>query len=175
MKSDLLELIKTRRSVRSYLDRPVEREKVGALLEAMRWAPSGGNLQPWAFAVVQENCALREKISALSKYEEWMKEAPVLIAIFYDHTKDSEKIFRCERKHHQAIGSAIQNGMLVAHELGLGTCWIGEILPHESEVKELLSVPDHFELVALLTLGYPSAPPKEKGRYDLKELLLSWD
>ena len=79
------------------------------------------------------------------------------------------------KETHQAIGSAIQNGMLVAHELGLGTCWIGEILPHESEVKELLSVPDHLSWCSPDPRLSICSSEREGAVRLLKELLLSWD
>lgn len=172
---DLNELIKGRRSVRAYQNRPVSREILHQLLEAMQWAPSGGNLQPWAFSVVQENRPLAEQIAQLSKYRDWMVDAPVYVVISLDHQKMSEKIFRCEMKHHQAVGSAIQNLMLAAHSHGLGTCWIGEILQREAELKELLQLPEQLEPMALLTVGYPDGEPKQKGRRPLDDLIVSWD
>lgn len=77
-------------------------------------------------------------------------------------------------KHVQAIGAAIQNMLLTAHELGLGTCWIGEILKNEDKVKELLGISSsELQLMAVIAVGYPSKKSQSK-RKDISEAIINW-
>jgi nitroreductase len=152
-----------------YKPEAVPKELIDEIIEAACWAPSGKNGQPWKFTVIANDEALKEKVCSLSVYKNWLKTAPCLIAVFmdkslsYDYNKDM-----------QAIGAAIQNMLLAAHGLGLGTCWVGEILKHKKEIEALLEVPEHFELMAVVALGYKRLlgnPPKRKG---LSEVVYSW-
>ena len=77
-------------------------------------------------------------------------------------------------KHIQAIGAAIQNMLLTATALGLGTCWIGEIIKNEVTLKKLLKVPSHLELMGVISLGYPNKDPIRTKRKNLEESILSW-
>lgn len=161
--------IKSRRSIRMFKPDAVPKELINEIIEAACWAPSGKNGQPWKFAVIADNCSLKEKVYSLSAYKNWLKTAPCLIAVFmdkslsYDYNKDL-----------QAIGAAIQNMLLAAHGLGLGTCWVGEILEHKKEIEDLLEVPENFELMAVVAAGYKRLsvnPPKRRG---LEEVIHSW-
>jgi nitroreductase len=147
VKMDFLELCKCRRSIRRYEEKEVPEEAILKILEAGRWAPSGLNNQPWKFMVVRE----REKIDELAKFTKYkhiVERAKALIIVFldldemYDRTKDV-----------QAIGASIQNMLLEAHNLGLGSCWIGEVLNRREKVEEFLGVPKNLELMAFITLG----------------------
>lgn len=164
---DFLELCKSRRSVRRYEEEEVPEEAILKILEAGRWAPSGLNNQPWKFMVVKE----REKINELArftKYRHIVERAKVLIIVFldldemYDRTKDV-----------QAIGASIQNMLLEAHDLSLGSCWIGEVLNRRKEVEKFLGVPENLELMAFITLGYPSESPRS-SRKSLEEILIKF-
>lgn len=167
--------ILTRRSVRAYKDKAVKREDVEAILKAGTWAPSGNNMQPWKFVIIMKNKALIQKLASLTIYERWVKTAPCIIAVFLDDESmkniETEKLYT---KHVQAIGAAIQNMLLTAHELDVGTCWIGEILKNEEKVKTFLNVSADMKLMALITIGYPKTIPKGK-RNDLKDKILSWN
>ena len=77
-------------------------------------------------------------------------------------------------KHSQSIGAAIQNMLLAAHELGLGTCWIGEILKNEDKVRELLGVSDDLQLMAIISVGYSSRKNLKSKRNDISKNIVSW-
>ena len=115
-----LELAKKRYSVRSYLDRPVEKEKLLQVLEAARIAPSAVNKQPWNFIVVT-NENTKNKI-AETYPREWFKTAPAVIVVCGDHSKSWK---RKDGKDHCNIDvAAIDHMTLAATDLGLGTCWV---------------------------------------------------
>lgn len=146
---DILDLIKSRRSIRKYLDRPVDDVLVEKILEAGRWAPSGLNNQPWRFVIIK-NRTTANALAGCTTYGHIVKDAPLLIAVFlnrdtmYDHTKDT-----------QACGAAIQNMLLAAHGLGLGAVWLGEILNKKDDVAGILKAPEEMELMAVIALGHP--------------------
>lgn len=155
---------------------PIEKEKIMLMLNAARCAPSAENLQPWRFIILQENQALMEKIAALSVYEKFLKTASCFILVYLDTQTITEKLFKCELKHRQAIGAAIQNMMLSAHEMGLGTCWIGEILKREAELNTLVGAPPGLELMAMVSIGYSDLLNKRSmPRKDIDQLLLKWE
>lgn len=170
--SEALRVIESRRSVRRYLDTPVDNATIDRLLEAARWAPSAHNKQPWKLAVVSEDESLKREISSLSKYRDWIMRAPCLILVYLDRSTLDDRIFNSELKHHEAIGAAIQNFMLAARALGLGTCWIGEIVRESSAIRALTGTPEVLEFVAMLTLGYPAEDPKPTNRGSIESMVL---
>jgi len=141
---DVFDAIRKRRSVRSYQDRPVEKEKLEKVLEAARLAPSAKNRQEWRFIVVTDEEKIKMLVDAC-KGQRFVGEAPVVIVGLADPS--------VSRWYKVDIGIAMEHMALEAVELGLGTCWIGAFYPEK--VKEILDIPDEKEVVALLTLGYP--------------------
>lgn len=163
---DLLEGIYTRRSVRDYTDQPVSREQVLEIIKAGSWAPSGLNNQPWRFVIVRDK-AKRGELAKLTRYGRIIEAAPVSIVIFIDRTAMYH-----DTKDHQAIGACLQNMLLAAHALGLGAVWLGEILKSDAEVRDLLGLSDHLELMAVIALGHPQNRERRSNRKDISELLL---
>ena len=163
---DILEIIKTRRSIRKFEGRQVPEEIIEQVLEAGRWAPSGLNNQPWRFALI-EGEALREDISRLTHYRRVVKNAPLLIAVFLDNEKSYNRT-----KDLQAVGACLQNMLLEIHALGLGAVWLGEILKSNDQIKAILEVPDNLELMAVLAMGYSAEKQKTGTRKGLKELVV---
>jgi nitroreductase len=147
----------------------ISKDTVMLLLEAARWAPSAKNIQPWKFVVVMDDDELRIKLASLSVYKPWLSNAPCLIAVFldlqisYDFTKDA-----------QAIGAAIQNMLLCGNEIGIGSCWVGEILNQESEVKRILGVSEQYQLMAVIAFGYPAKTAGATKRKEISESVLYW-
>lgn len=160
---DALELLKSRRSIRKYSNKPVDDEKINLCLEAARWAPSASNKQPWEFILVK-NLEMRRKFAEIHPYAKFVAESPV---VFVPLTNPS-----IHPKYHMSdTGLAIIHFMIQAHSLGLGTCWAGVIgTSFEPELKKLLSVPEHLNIMALVALGYP-AETRTSSRKSLKELL----
>jgi nitroreductase len=162
----MLDLIKSRRSIRTFTGKVVSDDLLDQILDAGRFAPSGMNNQPWRFAVIRDK-NLKDMISGLTRYTKTIKNADVLIAVFldtetsYHHTKDV-----------QAVGACIQNMLLAIHTLGLGGVWLGEILKSEIEFKIIIEAPEPYELMAVIALGYPAEPIfVDSKRKELKELV----
>jgi nitroreductase len=170
--STIMSNILNRRSIRGYTSREVDRNDIIQMLTAASWAPSGNNLQPWRFSVIT-NAELIKELSSLTIYYNWVQTSPCLIAVFLDTKAIDDKISNIYLKHVQAIGAAIQNMLLTAHELGLGTCWIGEILKNEDKVKELIGIPSELQLMAIISVGYPSKDSKSR-RKDIFETIINW-
>ena len=156
---DVFEAIKKRRSIRSYEDKPVEKEKIEKLLEAARLAPSAKNMQEWKFIVITDK-EIKEKLVPACKNQKFISEAPVVIAAVSDPSFRWYKV---------DVGIALEHIALEAVELGLGTCWIGAF--YEDKVKEILSVPDNMEVVALMTVGYGKEEGKKTTRKPLEEIV----
>jgi nitroreductase len=163
---DLLEGIYTRRSIRHYTARHVEREHVMEIINAGRWAPSGLNNQPWRFVIVRDG-EIRRDLAGLTKYQGIIEEAPVCIAVFVDRGAMYHEV-----KDHQAMGACTQNMLLAAHALGLGAVWLGEILKNADRVRTLLGLPEELELMAVVALGYPSGVGGKPHRKEISEILL---
>ena len=156
---DVFEAIKRRRSIRAYLDRPIEKEKITKLLQAAQLAPSAKNRQEWKFIVVTDE-KIRKELVPACRGQKFIAEAPVVIAGIADPTFRWYKI---------DMGIALEHVALEAVELGLGTCWIGAF--DEKAVSRLLDVPPNLETVALLTVGYPREEGFKTSRKPLDEIV----
>jgi len=142
---EVFEAIQKRRSVRSYEPTPVLIENLRKVLEAARLAPSAGNVQPWRFIVVIDSDK-RRKIAKGCRYGRFLAESPVVIVGCGDQ-RASPRWYAID------TSIAMENLVLVATGEGLGTCWIGVF--NEKEIREMLKIPSHVKIVALLALGYP--------------------
>ncbi len=170
----LLDLIKGRRSVRRFLDRPVEREKLMTCLEAARAAPSACNSQPWRFIVVDDP-ELKERLCerafrGIYFINTFCKQAPVIVVIISEKGKFLARIggmFRGTRYYLIDIGIAGEHFVLQAEELGLGTCWIGWF--NEKAVKKVLNIPKEKKIDVLIALGYYDKK-KVKAKHDREPL-----
>ena len=161
----LLELMRTRRSVRKYLRQEVEDDKIRLVLEAARIAPSWANMQCWRFIVVRDP-ALREKVCDAvvkgTRINFWIKNAPALVVCCADPKESGVN----EEQPYYLVDCAIamEHLVLMAAELGLGTCWVGVF--DEKAVKEALSIPSPMRVVALTPLGYERT--RKKGIVDVE-------
>lgn len=166
----VLELIKTRRSVRKFEDRPLTDAQINLLLEAMRWAPSGGNRQPWAFYVVKSPKVKRELIAA-AKGQSFIAEAAIIIGVVAVTARSAERYGERGEKLYslQDTAAATLNCMLLAKSMGLGTCWIGAF--KEDEVAQVLELPEGHRPVALIPIGYPAEEPTPRPRMELNEVV----
>jgi nitroreductase len=140
---DVFEAVQERRSIRAYQDKPVPREKLEKILEAARLAPSARNAEPWHFIAVTD----AEKRKALSKgiYAKFLVRAPLVIVACGDK-KASPDWYAID------VALAVENMVLTATSEGLGTCCVGSF--SEKDVKALLKVPENFEVLMLLAVGY---------------------
>jgi nitroreductase len=162
-----MDAIVTRKSVRAYLDRPVEDEKLNAVLDAARLAPSASNRQEWRFVIVREP-EMRLKLSAAAGGQSFVGDAPVLIVAC---AETDNHVMRCGQLSYPIdVAIALDHLSLAAVELGLGTCWIG--LFDEKRVKELLGIPEPIRVVELMPLGYPENPAGiTKRRFPLERIV----
>ncbi len=160
---DVLQLLKTRRSIRKYKATPVEQEKIERCLEAARYAPSASNRQPWEFLIVTRK-EIREKLAVIHPYAKFVKESPV---VFVPLTNPE-----VHPKYHWAdTALAALQFMIQAHGEGLGTCWAGVMgVDFEPEIKKLLEIPNHLNVLALIAVGYPDQE-RESTRKPLEELV----
>lgn len=165
---DVFECIKTRRSIRNYLDQPIDEIYITKIMQAAIWAPSGKNGQPWKFKIIT-NKELINKISEMSIYGKWMKTAPCFICVFLDKDKSYDYI-----KDMQSCGAVIQNIMLYAYSIGVGSCWVGEILTKSKTISDLLDVPiAKYELMAVITLGYKANCKSVSNRCAIESFILN--
>ena len=148
-------------SVRKYHDRPVEKEKIEAMLRAAMQAPSAGNQQPWAFYVVTN----REKLEALSKvhpYAGMVKTAPAAIVSAYKKECWMPEFAQID------LSIAMENLWLETDAQGLGGVWLG-IAPNEERMKKvekIVNIPDGLRAFAVFPLGYPAQSKKQEDRFD---------
>jgi nitroreductase len=163
-------LIKNRRSVRKYLEKDVSNELIEKVLESASYAPSCGNYQPWEFIVVKRQ-ALKNDLAEASYNQKWITEVPVLIvACLNGRLAGAVYGERGLRLYGiQAVAAAIQNMLLTAESLGLGTCWVGAF--SELMVARILQCPEYVRPCAIITLGYPAEKPCMPYRQDKKEYI----
>jgi nitroreductase len=172
------ELVRRRRSIRRYLDRPVEREKILACLESARLAPSAENVQPWRFLVIDDPEIKQRYASAafsgIYSFSRFAAKAPVLIVILARPDLLADRIGKQIQDvsfYLIDVGIAGEHLALQAEELGLGTCWIGWFSSRRT--RKFFRIPRQLKIVCLIALGYPEGrPAREKNRKPLAEI--SW-
>jgi len=166
---DTIECMMTRRSVRKYIDMPVEWDKIGTILEAGKMAPSAGNLQNWKFVIVLE----KEKKAAIAEaclQQRWMVTAPVHIIIYALPQRASQFYgVRGERLYTiQNCAAAAENMLLAAHALGLAGCWVGAF--DEDKLKSVVGGIEEVRPQIVLTIGYPDEQPAMPTKYKLENI-----
>lgn len=158
---DVNTAIRTRRSIRKYKDVPVPGDKLAQVLEAGRLAPSAGNRQPWRFVVVTDP-ETRRRLVPVARNQEFVGQAgAVIVACAPDPSL---------KWHMVDVAIALDHMTLAAHELGLGTCWIGAFEP--DQVRQLLGIPEDVKVVALLPLGVPDMEGAPRPRKSTEEVFV---
>jgi F420 biosynthesis protein FbiB-like protein len=182
----LYKLIRERRSIRSYAQRPVERALIERLLTAALWAPSAHNRQPWRFGVIEDadikerladamNTELRADLAAdglpadqieahAARRRNRLTRAPVLVVLCITMSDmddySDEKRRRAEwTAATQSLALAGQNLLLAAHSEGLGACWLCAPLFCADAVRETLGLPPDWQPQAFISLGWPGESP----------------
>jgi coenzyme F420-0:L-glutamate ligase/coenzyme F420-1:gamma-L-glutamate ligase len=199
---DLITLIRGRRSVRKYLDRPVERECLLQMIEAARWAPSPHGRQPWRFAILTQSgpkARLAEQMGAiwhanllmdgqakevvaarLAKSHQRILHAPaIIIPCLYledlDQYPDEKRQADETTMAIQSLGAAVQNMLLMAYDLGLDTCWMCAPLFCPEVACNALKLDTRLIPHALITVGYAAADPQRRERLPLEEMITYFD
>ncbi len=152
---NVLEAIKTRRSVRAYSAKPIPAEVMQRMRQALRFAPSACNYQPWHFIFVVQ-AGLRRRLGQLADDKLWIADAPVIIVACGFPERAYKGMGGYGNSAEIDVAIAIDHLTLAAVADGLGTCWIGGF--NEVGVKKLLRVPAEAKVVAMTALGYPASP-----------------
>ena len=190
---ELMEAIKTRRSVRKFTDEPVPREKLEKIIKAAMWAPSGQNLQPWYFVALTKDEDLAFLISEMGttafserkKLEARFKNNPevveetleflsamggartILLAFLNKPTYSEDMIPSCI----ESVSAAMQNAVLMAHAEGIASCWVEAVCQAGDALHEKFA-PEHGKLIGGIILGYPAMEPREiprkAGRFEIR-------
>ncbi|KON32995.1 MAG: hypothetical protein AC479_06065 [miscellaneous Crenarchaeota group-6 archaeon AD8-1] len=147
---NVLEAIQTRRSIRRFMKKPIEKEKLTRILESARLSPSANNNQPWHFILITEKKAKENLFPAYPR--NWFVEAPAIIAVCIKPNdgwsrQDGEKYWKLD------AAIAMQSIMLTSHDFGIGSCCIAAF--DEKKAKKVLEIPNNTRLIALICLGYP--------------------
>ena len=169
-------LVKGRRSIRRYIQMPVEREKILKCIEAARLAPSADNVQPWRFVIIDDpeikERFASEVFSGIYFPSRFAAKAPVLILILSRPDILANRLGKYIQKIHFHlidIGIAGEHIVLQAEELGIGTCWIGWF--NMRKARKYFKLPRKYKVVSLISMGYyEKKPSKEKKRKKLSEI-----
>jgi nitroreductase len=183
---DVFEAIRRRRAVRHYRPDPVSREKILTVLDAANQAPSALNRQQWEFLIVTGKKILEMGRSYRSTLDEYLAHwdaspmrgfitrnefirfaetygsAPVVIVVL----TPTDEIANFRKANLESASAALENLLLAATAVGLGTCWMTGPLRDEKTLRRILPVPDNREIVAITPLGYPEEIPPAPPRID---------
>lgn len=149
------ELAKARYSVRSFQDKPIEKEHMDLILEAGRVAPTACNFQPQKIYVAK-SAEARAKLASVCRCT---FDAPVILVVCYDRTRDwKNKLMPGYESGETDAAIVCTHMMLQAFELGVGSCWVGYF--NAQTVAEVLGLPENVTVSALLPMGYPAQDAK---------------
>ena len=155
---EILELIKKRRSIRRYTSQPIAEEAIKQIIQAGMNAPSARNLQPREFIIVKDR-QLLEQLSQVKTHASMVKGSNITIILWMHNVSNF---------YQQDTGTCMQNMMLTATALGIGSCWIGIGDEQEWQIRNLCTIPEDIHIPCLLALGYPDEK-KEKNDYFFEE------
>ncbi len=158
---EVYECVRSRLTVRDFKPDSVPGRIITKLLQAARWAPSSRNRQPWQFIVIRDRGTL-EQIGRIASSGPYIAQAPLAIAVAMENVNRSEL----------DAGRAVQQLELTAWSQGLGTCFVGLRDQEQTQIKELLGIPQELRLMTVMPLGYPteSARAGSKRRKPLSEI-----
>ncbi len=149
---DFFEVVRTRRSIRSYKPDPIPDEVLNRVLEAVRIAPSGSNRQPWKFIIIKDE-VIKEKLVPACDNQEFIAEPPVVVVACGYNIHWNRGEYMGDMSMLIDVSIAFTHLILSARAEGLGTCWIGAY--NNDEIKKVLGIPEDVNVVALTPLGYP--------------------
>jgi nitroreductase len=148
---EFYEVVKTRRSIRSFKPDPVPDDVLEKILEAVRIAPSGSNRQPWRFILVKDP-AIRKSVAEACGGQRWIAEAPVVVVGCGSDIKYNRGGWMGDRSVLVDVAIGFTHLILAARTEGLGTCWIGDF--DNAKLRELLDIPEDMNVAAVSPLGY---------------------
>jgi nitroreductase len=151
------ETIRKRCSVRQFRDEIIPDDILQRILEAARWCPSPFNTQPWEFIIIKDKETLKE-ISKYARYSGYLSLVPMAIAVIVPPINSKFSWVESIGEPRFAAAMAVQNMMLAAWELGIGTCWVSI---ERENVAKILDIPDTHFVLTVMPLGYPETMPPE--------------
>lgn len=166
---EFYDVIKTRRSVRSFQKKTIPDDVLERILEAARIAPSGDNRQPWRFVVVEDKQTIK-KIARACYHQDFVANAPVVLVCCSIKCSSGYEPWLDEAGRRDTV-IATDHLILAARNEGIATCWVGAI--HDKEVGKIVNVPDDVDVVMVVPMGYPAlktAFRQTKERKSLKEI-----
>lgn len=175
----IIKEITERKSIRKYKSDAVSKKQILEILEAGRLAPSGNNSQPWRFILVW-NEDMKKKIIQVDNNQAWMYSAPVLIVCVADLTSRQKDVMDSTADDSPSVdlkkiirdsAVCIENMLLQATHLGLGTCWTGWY--DQEPMKKVLGLNDEHYVVGVIAVGYADEAPKARPRKSLEELIIA--
>jgi nitroreductase len=160
----LVDVILSRRSIRRYEKEEISKDVVDKILEVSRQAPSAANRQPWHFIVITDY-EIKKALSNGLVNRHVKNSAFTVVGCAYTG------LWHIGTRKWSIVGTsiALQNMVIAAWAMGVGSCWIGDF--RENKVKQLLSIPDKWKVVALVSFGYPAEKPKAKKRKRIEEIV----
>lgn len=166
---ELFKAIIGRQSVRAFKSTPISDKLLNKILEAARWAPSAGNCQARDFIIVQD-IEVKKKLCKAALGQSFIEEAPLSIVVCANEIRSAKRYGRRGKEFYCLLdaAAAVQNILLVVHDLGLGACWVGAFI--DKMVADILNLPKWLKPVAIIPLGYPDEKPWKTPRLPLKEL-----
>lgn len=159
--NEFIGMIKDRRSVREFSDKPIEKRILEEIIECARLSPSARNIQPWAFLVVTE----KENLSELSKIADWgpfIKNAAACVVVC--GKKDVKR-----RVEDCCLAS--ENIMLAAKSLGIGSCYVAALGKDIGQARDLLKIPEEYEIICFIPLGYFEKNPEPHDKKRMEEVM----
>jgi len=164
---DLIETIKTRRSIRRFKPTTIPDRLIHSVIDSARHAPSAGDTQPWEFIVVKDK-NVKERLAQTHAWSDFVTEAPVCIVVL-GNEKISPNYFAID------TACATENLLLASHSLGLGACWVAvydSLNPNfEKHVRDVLNVPSHLRIIAVVPIGYPDEKVEPRKLRELDKIL----
>jgi len=164
---DLIEAIKTRRSVRRFKPSSIPDRLIQSLIDSARHAPSAGDTQPWEFIIVKDK-NVKERLAQTHAFSDFVGEAPICIVVL-GNEKISPNCFTID------VACATENLLLAAHSLGLGACWVAVYDPlnpnFERHVRAVLNVPPHLRIIAMVPIGYPDEKAEPRKLREFNQIL----
>lgn len=162
---ELWQAIRDRRSIRKYTSELVDQETIYKIIEAGIWAPSACNIQGWKYIVLDSP----EVIKTIYKSggASFLQNVKQAIVVLYENQTDNVEY----QDHIQSAAASIQNMLLMAHSLKVGTCWVNNI-PNKRILRKILNIPFSYDPIALITIGYYDYIPNDRKRkYSVQELI----
>jgi nitroreductase len=156
--------------VRAFTREEITREEVERLIDAARWAPSAGNIQPWEFIVVRRP-EIKRRLSIAALRQTFIEEAPVVIVVCANQIRSGRGYGARGVNLYclQDTAAATQNIHLAATALGLATCWVGAF--KEEEAKKTLNLPEGVRPVVIIPVGHPAKKPMARSRRYINEII----